>query len=227
LGITDILKELKSQGSSEAVAGMARFGITPEKSYGVSLPFMRQLAKRIGKNHELARKLWESGIREAMIVGTLIDDPALVTEEQMENWVMDFSYWEICDQCITNLFSWTELSYQKAEEWSGRKEEFVKRAGFVMMARLAVIRKKETDRYFEYFLPIIERESTDERNNVKKGVNWALRQIGKKNIHLNKKAIASAKKIQKKNSKAARWIASDALRELTSEKVQDRMKRKG
>lgn len=205
---------------------MARFGITPEKTYGVSLPIMRQLAKKIGRNHDLALELWESGIREAMIVGTLVDDPAQVTEEQMEEWVLDFSYWEICDQCITNLFSWTDYAHQKAEEWSSRKEEFVKRAGFVMMARLAVIRKKESDEYFAYFFPIIERESTDDRNNVRKGVNWALRQIGKKNLHLNKMAVACAKKISKKHSKAAKWIASDALRELTSDKVQDRLKRK-
>lgn len=223
----DILKELKSQGNPDAVAGMARFGITPKKTFGVSLPSMRKMAKTIGKNHELAQKLWQSEIREAMIVGTMIDDPELVTEKQMEDWVLDLDYWEICDQCIMNLFSWTGLAYQKAEEWSNRGEEFVKRAGFVIMARLAVINKKEPDEYFEHFLPIIEREATDDRNNVKKAVNWALRQIGKKNLHLNKKAIATAKRIQKKDSKAAKWIANDALRELTGEKVQERLKKKG
>ena len=225
--IAEILKELKSQGNPDAAAGMARFGITPKKTFGVSLPFMRKMAKTIGKDHELAQKLWQSDIREAMIIATLIDDPELVTEDQMENWVLDFSYWEICDQCIMNLFSWTEYAYRKAEEWSSRPEEFVKRAGFVMMARLAVIHKKEPDENFESFLPIIERESTDDRNNVRKAVNWALRQIGKKNFYLNKKAIQTAKKIQKKDSKAAKWIANDALRELTGEKVQERLRKKG
>ena len=223
----EILKELESQANPDAVEGMARFGITPEKTFGAPLPFMRQLAKRVGKNHSLAQELWSMGIRETRIVATLIDDPEQVTEEQMETWALDFSYWEICDQCITNLFSWPGFAYEKAEEWSGRKEEFVKRAGFVMMARLAVIRKKEPDKYFESFLPIIENESTDDRKNVKKAVDWALRQIGKKNLHLNKKAIAAVKRIQKKDSRAAKWIASDALRELASEKVQERVKKKG
>ena len=225
--VAEILKELKSQGNPDAASGMARFGITPKNTYGVSLPFMRKMAKTIGKDHELAQKLWQSDISEAMIVASLIDDPEMVTEDQMENWVLDLDYWEICDQCIMNLFSWTGHAYSKAEEWSLRPEEFVKRAGFVIMARLAVIHKKEPDEYFEFFLPIIEREATDDRNNVRKAVNWALRQIGKKNYYLNKKAIATAKRIQKKDSKVARWIANDALRELTSEKVQERVKKKG
>jgi 3-methyladenine DNA glycosylase AlkD len=224
--VEEILKELESQGNPDAAAGMARFGITPKKTYGVSLPSLRKMAKTIGKDHKLAQELWQSEIREAMIVGTMIDDPEMVTEDQMEKWVLDLDYWEICDQCIMNLFSWTGHAYSKAEEWSAREEEFVKRAGFVIMARLTIIHKKEPDKYFEYFLPLIEREATDDRNNVRKAVNWALRQIGKKNIHLNKKAIAYAKKIQKKDSKAAKWIANDALRELTGEKVQERLKKK-
>ncbi|UCF08646.1 MAG: DNA alkylation repair protein, partial [Thermoplasmata archaeon] len=207
----EILKRLKSQGSAEAVEGMARFGITPKETFGAPLPYMRGLAKEIGKNHQLAQKLWKMNIRETMIVASLIDDPEKVTDEQMEDWVLDLDYWEICDQVVSNLFSRTECAYRKAEEWSKREEEFVKRAGFVMMARLAVLHKKAPDTTFEGFLPAIERGSADERNNVKKAVSWALRQIGKRNTALNRKAIQVAKRIKKKDSKAARWIASDVL----------------
>lgn len=221
--IPDILAELESRGDPNAAAGMARFGITPEKTYGVSLPTLRQMARAMGKNHSKGRELWDTHIREAMILASLIDDPKEVTEEQMEAWVLDFSYWEICDQCVSNLFSRTEMAYRKAIEWSGRDEEFVKRAGFVMMARLAVIEKTAPDRRFETLLPVIERESDDDRHNVKKAVSWALRQIGKKNQYLNKKAIRTAEEIGKRHSKGARWIASDVLRELTGEKVQQRL----
>ena len=147
----------------------------------------------------------------------------MVSEEQLEHWVKEFDYWEICDQCCMNLFEKTKFAFKKAIDWSVKEEEFIKRAGFVLMARLAVSDKKANNKKFEEFFPIIKRESTDERNYVKKAVNWALRQIGKRNLNLNSKAINTAKKIQKMNSKAAKWIAADALRELTNESVKKRL----
>lgn len=204
---------------------MARFGINPKNTYGLSIPHLRNMAKQIGKNHLLALKLWASGIHEARILACLIDYPAEVTENQMDRWVKDFDSWDICDQCCSNLFDKTRSSYKKALQWAQQDREFVKRAGFVMMAVLAVHDKKAQDKAFIQFFPLIQRGSEDERNFVKKAVNWALRQIGKRNNALNKKAIATAKKIQRMNSKSARWIASDALRELTSESVQKRLNR--
>ncbi|MFQ5640245.1 MAG: DNA alkylation repair protein [bacterium] len=222
----DILKELKSLSSPEAVEGMTRFGINPKNSYGVSMPNLRKIAKKTGKNHALAKKLWSSNMRETRILASMIDEPKLVTENQMETWVKEFDYWEICDQCCMNLFERTEFAYHKAVEWSSREEEFVKRAGFVLMARLAVSDKKAEDAQFEQFFPIIKMESTDNRNYVKKAVNWAVRQIGKRNLALNEKAIATAKEIQEMDSKSAKWIASDAIRELTSKAVQKRLQGK-
>ncbi len=150
----------------------------------------------------------------------------MVTQEQMEQWVLDFDYWEICDQCCMNLFEKTNFAYYKATGWSSRTEEFVKRAGFVLMARLAVSDKKADDSRFEQFFPILVREAYDERNFVKKAVNWALRQIGKRNLALNKKAIEIAMVIRKIDSSSAKWIASDAIRELSGEAVQKRVRKK-
>ncbi len=216
----DILQQLKSLSDPEAVSGMARFGINPSNTYGVSIPALRKMAREIGKDHPLAQQLWSSGIHEARILSGMIDIPEMVREEQMEAWAVDFDSWDICDQVCSNLFDKTEFAYQKAVEWSSRKEEFVKRAGFVLMAALAVHDKKANDNEFLEFLPIIKREAVDDRNFVRKAVNWALRQIGKRNLNLNRAAIETAKEIQGIDSKAARWIASDALRELTGEKVQ-------
>jgi 3-methyladenine DNA glycosylase AlkD len=218
----EILKQLKSLSDPKAVAGMARFGINPKNTYGVSIPNLRKMAKQIGRDHLLALRLWNSGIHEARILASLIDLPEEVAEEQMENWVKDFDSWGVCDQVCSNLFDQTRFAYQKAIQWSKRSEEFVKRAGFVLMAALAVHDKEAKDRKFSKFLPIIRREAIDERNFVKKAVNWALRQIGKRNLSLNKVTIKTAKEIHKIDSKAAKWIASDALRELTCQAVQKR-----
>ncbi len=222
----DIIEKLKSVSNPDAVGGMARFGITPENTFGVSIPNLRKIAKETKKNHALAQQLWESGFRETMILASMIDEPEMVTEEQMEKWVLDFDYWEICDQCCMNLFEKTGFAYEKAIEWSLRDEQFVKRAGFVLMARLAVSDKKADDSRFEQFFPMMLREADDERNFVKKAVNWALRQIGKRNLALNEKAIETAMEIQKIDSKSARWIASDAIRELSGEAVQKRLRKK-
>lgn len=220
----EIVKKLKSLSNPKAVAGMARFGINPENTYGVSIPNLRRMAKQIGKDHALAQQLWASGIHEARILAGMIDEPKVVTEKQMEKWVRDFDSWDVCDQVCSNLFDKTSSAHNKAREWSKREEEFVKRAGFVMMAALSVHDKEAKDEAFLKLLPIIKRESTNNRNFVKKAVNWALRQIGKRNINLNKEAIKTAKEIQEIDSKPARWIAADALRELKSEAVQRRLR---
>ncbi len=220
---SEIVKKLKFLSDSKSVEGMARFGINPDNTYGVSIPNLRRMAKEIGKDHTLAQKLWASGIHEARILAAMINEPEMVTEKQMEQWVKGFDSWDVCDQVCMNLFEDTPFASKKAVGWSKRKEEFIKRAGFVMMARLAVSDKKSDDKQFEKFLPIIKRESKDERNFVKKAVNWALRQIGKRNPRLNKKAIETAKEIEKIDSKTARWIAADALRELTSKAVQKKI----
>ena len=223
MNCNQIIKKLKSLKNPENVAGMARFGINPNNTYGVSIPTLRKMAKESGKDHSLAQELWASRIHEARILAGFVDDPKLVTAEQMENWVKDFDSWDICDQVCSNLFDRTPFAHKKAIEWSNREEEFVKRAGFVLMAALSVHDKKAQDDEFLIFLPIIKREATDERNYVKKAANWALRQIGKRNSTLNKKSIETAKEIQKLGSKSARWIASDAVRELTSKSVQDKL----
>lgn len=220
----DILERLKSLADAKAVEGMAKYGITPEKTYGVSIPALRGIAKEVGTDHGLAQRLWKTDIRETRILASMIDDPRTVTEEQMESWVRGFDSWEICDQCCQNFFEKTKFAYQKAMEWSSRDKEFIKRAGFVLMARLAVSDKKADNKEFVRFLSIIKRESSDNRNFVKKAVNWALRQIGKRNLTLNQMAIKTAKEIQQMDSGSARWVASDAIRELTSEAVQERLR---
>ncbi|MDP1552420.1 MAG: DNA alkylation repair protein [Methanobacteriaceae archaeon] len=222
--IEEIINELKSLSSPEDLEGRARFGIKSKKAFGVRIPELRRIAKKIGKNHLIAIKLWNFGYSETKILASMIDDPMDVTEEQMDQWVIEFDSWDICDQCCMNLFDKTPFAYKKVFEWSKRDEEFVKRASFTMMAVLAVHDKKVSDEKFEQFFPIIIRESKDNRNYVKKAVNWAIRQIGKRNMGLNKKAIIIAEEIHDLNFKSSRWIASDALRELKSIKVQNRLK---
>lgn len=207
------------------VDGMARYGINPKNNLGISIYKLRPLAKEIGKNHELSLKLWKSGIHDARLLAVFIEEPEKVTEKQMESWANDFDSWDVCDQACTSLFDLTPYAWKKAFEWSGRDEEFVKRGAFSLIAGLTVHDKKAEDSKFEDFFPLIKKESTDDRNYVKKAVNWALRNIGKRNFYLNKKAIEIAKEIQKINSKSAKWIANDAIRELTGEKIQKRIKK--
>ena len=223
---SDIIKKLKSLSDPEAVKGMARFGINPESTYGVSIPDLRKMVKEIGVDHDLAQQLWASNIHEARILASMVDDPKMSTEKQMDAWVKDFDSWDVCDQCCMNLFENTKFAYQKAVEWSSSNEEFIKRVGFVLMARLAVSDKKACDTRFEGFLSIIKREASNNRNFVKKAVNWALRQIGKRNLNLNKMAIKTAEEIRQIDSISARWIAADAIRELTGEAVQKRLNTK-
>ena len=222
----EIITELESLSNPEDVEGRARFGINHIKAYGVRMPELRRIAKAAGKDHNLAEKLWDAGYGKTKILAGLIEDPKMVTESQMENWVAGFDSWDVCDQCCINLFRKTPFTYKKVFEWSAREEEFVKRAAFAMIAVLAVHDKKADDEKFEEFFPLIIRESVDNRNFVKKAVNWALRQIGKRNINLNKRAVEIAEEISIIDSKSAKWIAADAIRELTSEKIQERLKKK-
>jgi 3-methyladenine DNA glycosylase AlkD len=220
-----ILKRLRSLANPRNVEGMARFGISPRNTLGISVNDLRRIAKEIGRDHSLAQQLWKSGVHEARILAVLIDDCRRVTEQQMERWLKDIDSWDVCDGCSYHLFDKTPFAYRKSMEWSRRKEEFVKRAAFAMMAALAVHDKEARDAKFLKFLPPIRRESTDERNFVKKAVNWALRQIGKRNVALNKAAIKTAQEIREIDSPSARWIAADALRELKSEAVQRRLRK--
>lgn len=224
LDYDEIQAQLRSLADPEAVGGMARFGINPENTLGVSIPSLRKLARAAGRDHSLAGRLWSSGIHEARILAGMIDDPALVTESQMERWVRDFDSWDVCDQCCSNLFDKTALAYEKAAEWSARDEEFVKRAGFALMAALAVHDKKAGDEAFSRFFPLIVAQSADGRNFVRKAVNWALRQIGKRNLRLNEMAICAANEVRTIDAKSAQWIAADALRELTSQAVQSKLR---
>lgn len=218
-----IFKRLEKVSNPAAIAGMERFGITPQRTFGVAIPHLRALAREIGKNHELANKLWSQNIRETRILASMIDNPKELTESQMENWVRDFDYWEICDQCIMNLFEKSPLAWKKAVEWSTRPEELARRAGFVLMARLAVSDKKASDDKFQPFLAQIAVGAADNRNFVKKAVNWALRQIGKRNLTLNQQAIQVSEQLLQTPHSSAHWIARDALKELKSMAVQERL----
>ena len=209
----EIIADLKSQANPKNVEGMARFGINSTNTLGISIPYLRKFGRKIGKNHQLALELWESGIHEARILASFIESSETLTEEQMEKWVADFDSWDVCDQ-VCDLFGRSKLTLEKIIKWSKSDREFIKRAAFAMMCELTVHDKAAPDELFISFLPIIIRESTDERNFVKKAVNWALRNIGKRNALLNGKALAMAYEIQKIDSKSARWIAADAIREL-------------
>jgi 3-methyladenine DNA glycosylase AlkD len=222
-----VLARLKAQANPDNVEGMAHFGINPENTLGLSIPTLRAMAKEIGRDHDLAQELWASGIHEARLLAGFIDNPKQVSEAQMEAWVKDFDSWDVCDQVCMNLFDRTPFTDQKAVEWSSREEEFVKRAAFALMASLAVHDKKSGDERFETFFPLIVQQAVDERNYVRKAVNWALRQIGKRNSRLNSRSIEVAEQIARLDSKSARWIAADALKELTSPAVQGKVSLKG
>lgn len=220
----DAIKLLKKNSNPKDKEGMARFGINPQYALGVRVPVMRGLAKKIGKDHDLALELWKTKIHEARILASMIDEPKLVDEKQMDAWIKEFNSWDLCDQCCMNLFDRIPIAFEKAARLAGEKEEFVKRAGFALMACLAWHDKKADDAKFVKFLPLIKKGSTDERNFVKKAANWALRQIGKRNKALNKEALKAAKEIMKIDSKAAKWVAADAIRELESSAVQKKLK---
>jgi 3-methyladenine DNA glycosylase AlkD len=219
-----VIHFLEQHKNAKNIIGMARYGINTDTAFGINLPVLRDLAKEIGKNHKLALDLWQSGYHEARMIAAFIDEPGKVTTAQMNDWVKDFNSWDICDQTVSNLFDKTPEAYELALAWSHESAEYVKRAGFVMMAALAVHDKKEADETFLQFFPVIEREAIDGRNFVKKAVNWALRQIGKRSLFLRDQAVETAVRISTQDSKSARWIAADALRELRNPKTRIRLK---
>lgn len=210
----ELIAALKAKANPVNVAGMARFGINSEGTLGVSVAEIRKLAKSSGRDHDTALALWASGIHEARILATIVDLPAQVTRRQMDAWARDFDSWDVCDQACMNLFWRTPYAWAMAAKWAGAKREFVRRAGFALIASLASKDKQSQDGRFEALFPLIQDAATDDRNFVKKAVNWALREIGKRNPRLRRSAIGAAKEIGAMDSRAARWIASDALREL-------------
>jgi 3-methyladenine DNA glycosylase AlkD len=215
-GLADeIVVRLRSLRSEHDIAGMRRFGLVSRgELLGVSVARLREIGRPHRRDHALALELWDTCIHEARVLAAIIDDPRQVTRRQMERWSRDCDNWGLTDALCFGLFDRTPFANDKAHLWSGRKNEFVKRCGFVLMAGLAVHAKKEPDALFRRFLPVIRREAGDERNLVKKAVNWALRQIGKRNPRLQRAAISEAERILKIESRSARWIARDALREL-------------
>jgi 3-methyladenine DNA glycosylase AlkD len=216
-----VLTTLYSKANPKNVEGMARFGIkSTGKVLGISTPFLRLLKKSIGTNHDLALDLWQTEILEARILAAFISDPKLMKKTIINRWVRDFDNWAICDGVCMHCFRNTPYAHQMIRPWTKRKEEFIRRAGFTMIATLAVSDKESDNAVFLAYLPLIKEYATDERNYVKKAVNWALRQIGKRNMKLHAAAIKMAKEIQKLDSSAAKWIAADALRELKSPNVQ-------
>lgn len=220
---SQIISYLKKHKNSRALAGMVRFGISSKNTLGVAVPVLRDLAKKIKTDQQLALALWQSGIHEARILASMIADPKKFTAKNMDNWTKDFDSWDVCDQTCLNLYFCLPRAHQKAKFWAKDKKEFVRRAGFALMAVLAVKDKRADDNKFIQFFPLIKKYAIDERNFVKKAVNWALRQIGKRNKRLNKIAISWAKDIKKIDSKSAKWVASNALSELQSSAVQKRL----
>ena len=224
---TAVLRELESLANPRVRAKMAYFGVNVPKVHGISAPVLHALARRIGKNHRLAQDLWATGIHEARILSTLIGESEKVTAAEMNRWAKDFDSWDVVDAACCYLYAHAKPAWSKATAWSRHREEFVKRASFSLIAYLSYKDETTPDARFARFLRVIEREAHDERNFVRKAVNWALRNIGKRNVRLNREAIRTAERIRKQGSRAARWIAADALRELKSPAVQARLRRKG
>ncbi|MCW4015831.1 MAG: DNA alkylation repair protein [Candidatus Bathyarchaeota archaeon] len=218
------MKQLNVKARPDQLVGMARYGIVTENRLGVSIPELRKMAREHGKNHALALELWKTEIPDAMILASMIGEPEQLTERQMDEWVNDFNSWDVCDQVCNNFFSRHSLVWQKILDWSKSDEVFIKRAAFALLSSLAV-HYNAPDEIFIDFLSVIKRESTDNRNYVKKAVNWALRNIGKRNSNLNKVAITVAREILEIDSKASRWIASNALRELESDAVKKKLEK--
>ncbi len=220
----EILHEFEAMSNPANVEGMARYGIRSARVLGITVAAIRARAKALGRDHELAAALWNTGVMEVRILAALVDDPALVTETQMEAWVHEFDSWALCDGVCSVFFGRTPFAVGKARAWVCRREEYVRRAGFVLMAALATHDKTAPDRLFLSFLPLIEKGAADGRNFVKKGVNWALRQIGKRNLVLNAAAVEVCRRLVAREEACARWVGRDALAELTSEKTLARIR---
>lgn len=222
MNLTEIIDQLKLLATPEHFAKLSHFGINDGRALGVKVPLLRQLAKELGKNHLLALELWKTEIHEARLLASMIDIPSLVTELQFDAWVNDFDSWDLCDS-VCDLLVQTPFVYQKIDALSCHPQQFVKRTAFVLMCKLAFRSKKASGELFGHFFELIEREAWDDRNFVRKAVNWSLRQIGKRDEVLRLEAIEVAKRILLQNTKSSRWIASDALRELTDQKVINRL----
>ena len=218
---------LQAQARPGELAGMARYGIVGEGRLGLSMPAMRQIARTLGRDHDLALQLWGTGIPDARIVAGMVADPARLTSRQMDTWALGLASWDVCDQVCGSAFLASPLAWDKVTDWAGRPEAFVRRAAFALLATLAVHDKAAGNTAFVSALALIEADAADERNFVKKAVNWALRNIGKRNVVLNHAAIDAARRIQAQGSRAARWIAADALRELTGDAVRARLAARG
>jgi 3-methyladenine DNA glycosylase AlkD len=214
-----VLSQLERHGSRRNRKGMARYGIHTARAFGVPMGVLQRVAKRLGKSHDLAGALWETGWYEARIVATFVDDPSLVTPAQMDRWCRDFDNWAICDTACFHLFDRTAHAFRKVSQWSRRRGEFQKRAAFALLASLALHDKRAADEPFTRCLPLIERAARDERNFVKKGVSWALRAIGRRNPQLHSAAVAVARRLSTSRLAAERWVGNDAQRELTSPAV--------
>ncbi len=222
----DILNQLKALGSEDNLQGMARYGILTDRAFGVKMGDVKALVKVHKGDHPLALELWATGWREARLLAAYIADPAQMTPELMEAWARSFDSWDVCDTTCGQLFAHTPHAYDKALDWSLTTRLFTKRAGFAIMAALALKASKLEDEEYEWFFNRILGAGVDDRDLVKKAVNWALRQIGKRNAALNARAIEVAEELLATHHAAARWIATDALKELRSEKVQERLKPK-
>jgi 3-methyladenine DNA glycosylase AlkD len=207
------------------VEGMARFGIAGDKRLGLPVPDMRRIGKQLGCDHALALALWGTGIPDAQIVASLVCDPQALTSRQMDAWVRGIGSWDVCDQACQNAFAHSPAAWRKVAQWATRKDAFVRRAAFSLLAVLAVHDKSADDARFIAMLPLIEAAASDDRNFVKKSVNWALRQIGKRNRALHRAALLLAQRLREAESKSARWVGSDAWRELSSAALHARWER--
>lgn len=214
---------LRSLRDPDAKQKLARFGITTEKAFGIPAPVLRRIARDIGTNHRLALGLWDTGVADARILATIIADPEQFSLLVMNRWARESDSWAVCDACCYGIFHRTSFAVDRVLAWSGRKEEFVKRGAFALIAALAVHDKQMPDRTFVRFLGLVKREADDERNFVRKAINWALRQIGKRNTELHRSAMETARILKTRTSASARWIGADALRELGSPAVKRRL----
>lgn len=221
-----LLDEMWANRSERNIEGMSRYGINVDDALGISMSWMRERARALPKSNELAVALWASGLHEPRIMASIVAVPKSFEKGVAMEWVKDFDSWDICDQCCSNLFAQTPFARELILPWCNAEEEFVKRAGFVMMAALAVKDKKALSSSFEEYLTLIESSSTDGRNNVKKAINWALRQIGKRDRAGYELAIPVAERLASSSDRTARWIGKDAVRELNSPKILEMIKRR-
>jgi 3-methyladenine DNA glycosylase AlkD len=212
--VDDVLARLRALADPSRLPGMARYGIDAEHAYGVTVAELRPIARELRPDHDLAAALWDSGVHEARILASLVDDAALVDDAQFERWAAGFRSWDLCDQVCQNLFRHAAPAWSKAVEWTRRPEPFVKRAGFSLMAGLAVADKKAGDERFVALLEPLAAAADDDRPLVRKGASWALRAIGKRTATLRPRAVDVAERLRAAPGRGARWVGADALHEL-------------